>query len=112
LFLVDSAKKFLSIQFLLLLEFAAYKKICYFILLLFKIYQYHKKNREKRKAKKKSVQKDIFWILPQKIKQEKLDQINSELGPTLYSDYWAPNRTTYKIWSQLDIVCFGFQIWV
>jgi hypothetical protein len=81
---------------------------------LFKIYQYHKKKnkREKRKAKKKSVQKDVYWILPQKIKQEKLNQLNSELGQILYSNYWAPNRTTYKIWNQPDIVCFGFQIQV
>jgi hypothetical protein len=79
---------------------------------LFKIYQYHKKKREKRKAKKKSVQKDVYWILLQKIKQEKLDQINSELGKILYSDYWDPNNTTYPIWGQLDIVCFGFQIQV
>jgi len=80
---------------------------------LFKIYQYHKKHKkEKRKAKKKSVQKDVYWILPQKIKQEKLDQLNSELGHILYSDYWAPNHTTYQIWDQLDIVCFGFQIQV
>jgi len=114
LFLVDSAKKkFLSIQFLLLLEFAAYKKKnCYFILLFFKIYQYHKKKtKEKReKQKKKIIQKKVYWILPQKIKQEKLDQLNSELGQILYSDYWASNHTTYQIWDQLDIVCFGFQI--
>jgi hypothetical protein len=76
---------------------------------LLKIYQYHKKKRE---AKKKSVQKDVYWILPQKIKQEKLDQLNSELGQILYSNYWAPNRTAYQIWDQLDIVCFGFQIQV
>jgi hypothetical protein len=76
---------------------------------LLKIYQYHKK---KEKQKKKSVQKDVYWILPQKIKQEKLDQLNSELGQILYSNYWAPNRTAYQIWDQLDIVCFGFQIQV
>jgi len=80
-------------------------------MLLFKIYEYHKKTKEKReKQKKNSVQKDIYWILPQKIKQEKLDQLNSELVQILYSDYWAPNSTTYQIWDQFDIVCFGFQI--
>jgi hypothetical protein len=68
-----------------------------------------KKTKEKSK-KKKSIQKDVYWILLQKIKQEKLDQLNSKLGQILYSDYWAPNRTTYQIWDQLDIVCFGFQI--
>jgi len=71
-------KKLLNIQFLLLLEFAAYKFFfCYFIMLLFKIYQYHKKNKIKKR--KKFVQKDVYWILPKKIKQEKLDQLNSEL---------------------------------
>jgi len=114
LFLVDSKKKnFLNIQFLLPLEFAAYKKFfCYFILLLFKIYQYHKKKqkRKEKSKKKNSVQKDVYWILLQKIKQEKLDQLNSELVQILYSYYWAPNSTTYQIWDQLDIVCFGFQI--
>jgi len=70
-----------------------------------------KNEREKRKAKKKNyVQKDVYWILSQKIKQEKLDQINSELVQILYSNYWAPNSTTYQIWEQFDIVCFGFQI--
>jgi len=108
LFLVDSEKKFLSIQFLLLLEFAKNKKNYYFILLLFKIYQYHKKKRKEKG--KKSIQKDVYWILPQKIKQEKLGQINSKLGQILYSDYWAPNCTSYQIWGQLDIVFFGFQI--
>jgi hypothetical protein len=73
-------QKFLSIQFLLLLEFAAYKKNYYFILLLFKIYQYHQKQkkREKRNAKKKIVQKDVYWILPQKTKQEKIG--SNQLG--------------------------------
>jgi len=54
--LITQKKNFLDIQFLLLLEFAAYKKkiFCYFILLLFKIYQYHKKKtKEKREKQKK-----------------------------------------------------------
>jgi hypothetical protein len=68
------------------------------------------KKKPKEKSKKKTVQKEVYWILPQKIKQEKLDQLNSELDQILYSDYWVPNRTIYKIWDQLDIVCFGFQI--
>jgi len=43
-------------------------------LLLFKIYQLHqKKQKEKQKAKKKGIdQKDVYWILPQKTKQEKI----------------------------------------
>jgi uncharacterized protein (DUF2267 family) len=57
-----------------------------------------KKQKRKEKSKKKnSVQKDIYWILPQKIKQEKLDQLKSELVQILYSDYWAPNSTSYQI---------------
>jgi hypothetical protein len=112
--LIPQKKNFLNIQVLLLLEIAAYKKkiFCYFILLLFKIYQYHKKKqkRKERSKKKNSVQKDVYWILPQKIKKEKLDQLNSELVQILYSDYWTANSTTYQIWDQLDIVCFGFQI--
>jgi len=116
LFLVDSQKKiFLNIQFLLLLEFAAYKKF-FFISFCYcskYISTIKKKTKEKReKQKKNSIQKDVYWILLQKIKQEKLDQLNSELVQILYSDYWAPNSTTCQIWDQLDIVCFGFQIWV
>jgi hypothetical protein len=68
-------QKFLSIQFLLLLEFTAYKKKYYFILLLFKIYQYHqkqKKTEKREKQEKKIVQKDVYWILQQKTKQEKI----------------------------------------
>jgi len=78
MFLVDSAKTFLSIQFLLLLEFAAYKKNYYFILLLFKIHQYHKKKEKREKQKKKSIQKDVYWILLQKTKQKKIG--SNQLG--------------------------------
>jgi hypothetical protein len=74
-------QKFLSIQFLLLLEFTAYKKNYYFILLLFKIYQYHqkqKKTEKREKQEKKIVQKDVYWILQQKTKQEKIG--SNQLG--------------------------------
>jgi hypothetical protein len=71
-------QKFLSFQFLLLLEFAAYKKHLLFhsvivqnILVASKTKKKTEK-REKRKAKKKIVQKDVYWILPQKTKQEKI----------------------------------------
>jgi predicted membrane protein len=76
-------QKFLSIQFLLLLEFAAYKKqivisFCYCSKYISSIK--NKKKREKRKAKKKKkiVQKDVYWILPQKTKQEKIG--SNQLG--------------------------------
>jgi len=48
-----------------------------------------------------------------KLKKRKLDQIHSELAQIWYSNYWGPNHTTYQIWGQLDIVCFGFlfQVW-
>ena len=56
MFIVDSAKKkFLSIQFLLLLEFAAYKKKLLFhsvIVQNISIESKTKKKRENRKAKK------------------------------------------------------------
>jgi hypothetical protein len=61
-FLLFPQKKKASVQFLLLLDFAAYqKKNCYFIWFLSEIYQLHKK-------KKEIVQKDIYWFLPQKTK--------------------------------------------
>jgi len=66
-------QKFLSVQFLLL-DFAAYqknkKKVSYFILLLFKISSIKKK--EKTERQKKIIQKDVYWILPQKTKQGKI----------------------------------------
>ena len=67
-FLLFPQKKFLSIQFLLLLIFAAYqkKKNSYFIWFLTKIYQWHKKKR------KKVVQKGIYLFLPQKTKKMKI----------------------------------------
>jgi hypothetical protein len=38
----------------------------------------NKKKKEKREAKKKIVQKDVYWILPQKTKQEKIG--SNQLG--------------------------------
>jgi len=60
-------QKFLSIQFLLLLEFAAYKKKLLFHSVIVQnilVASKTKKKREKRKAKNKIVQKDVYWILP------------------------------------------------
>jgi len=47
-------QKFFSIKFLLLLEFAAYKKNLLFHSVTVQIYQYYQKQREKRKKKKKN----------------------------------------------------------
>jgi len=78
--LIPPKKKFLSIQFLLLFEFAAYKKIfisfCYCSKYISSIK--NKNKIEKRKAKKKSFKKDVYWILPQKTKQEKIG--SNQLG--------------------------------
>jgi hypothetical protein len=49
-FLLFPQKKKASVQFLLLLDFAAYqKKNCYFIWFLSEIYQLHKKKRNRSK---------------------------------------------------------------
>jgi hypothetical protein len=97
LFLVDSAKKkFLSIQFLLLLEFAAYKKKFLFHYVIVQNISVASKTKKKEKSKKKIVQKKMFiGFCSRKLNKRKLDQINLELA---------------QIWGQLDIVCFGFQI--
>jgi len=42
-----------------------------------------KKKRENRKAKKKIVQKDVYWILPQKTKQEKIGSNKFEISSNL-----------------------------
>ena len=69
-----------------------------------KMYHWHKKER------KKLLKKTIIGFCRRKLNKGKLDQINSELSQIGYSNYWGPNHTTYQIWGQLDIVCFGFQI--
>jgi len=78
-------QKFLSIQFLLLLEFAAYKKqivisFCYCSKYISSIK--NKKKREKRKAKKKRklFKKTFIGFCRIKLNKTKLDQINSELA--------------------------------
>jgi hypothetical protein len=73
-------QKFLCIQFLLLLEFAAYKNKLLFhsvivqnILVASKTKKKEKREKRKEKSKtKKIVQKDVYWILPQKTEQEKI----------------------------------------
>jgi len=74
-------QKFLSIQFLLLLEFTAYKKIiisfCYYSKYI-SIIKNKKKTEKREKQEKKIVQKDVYWILQQKTKQEKIG--SNQLG--------------------------------
>jgi len=79
LFIVDSAKKkFLSIQFLLLLEFAAYKKKLLFHSVIVYISSIKNKKKKEKSKKKISFKKDVYWILPQKTKQEKIG--SNQLG--------------------------------
>jgi len=69
-------QKFLSVQFLLLLDFAAYIKKKTNLVISFgscrkyisSIKKRKKKKRKKEKRKIKVVQKDIYWFLPQKTK--------------------------------------------
>jgi hypothetical protein len=65
-------QKFLSVQFLLLLEFAAYKKIVIYSVIVQNISVASKTKQKKHKSKKKTIQKDIYWFLSQKTKQEKI----------------------------------------
>jgi hypothetical protein len=70
-------KKFLSVQFLLFLDFAAYQKNKKTLVISFYfcskyISSIKKKIKRKEKSKKKIVQKDVYWILPQKTKQWKI----------------------------------------
>jgi hypothetical protein len=74
-------QRFFSIQILLLLEFATYiqKNIisfCYCSKYISSIK--NKKPKRKEKIKNKIVQKDVYWILPQKTKQEKIG--SNQLG--------------------------------
>ena len=77
-FLVVSAKKFLSVQFLLLFDFAAYQKnnkklvISFYYCSKYISSIKNKKKKRKEKSKKKIVQNDVYWILPQKTKQGKI----------------------------------------
>jgi hypothetical protein len=72
-------QNFLIVQFLLLLDFAAYKKIKKIVISFCYCPKYNSSIRKWRKQKK-IVQKDIYWFLPQKTKQGKFDELNSELA--------------------------------
>jgi hypothetical protein len=61
-------QKFLSVQFLLLLEFAAYKKIVIYSVIVQNISVASKTKQKKHKSKKKTIQKDIYWFMSQKTK--------------------------------------------
>jgi len=58
------------------------KKNSYFIWFLSKIYQLHQKKR------KKVVQKDIYWFLPQKTKQGKVTHYNIYAFFTILKNLW------------------------
>jgi hypothetical protein len=85
-FLVFSAKKFLSVQFLLLFDFAAYQKnnkklvISFYYCSKYISSIKNKKKREKIKAKKKSFKMTFIGFCRRKLNKGKLDQINSELA--------------------------------
>jgi len=72
-------QNFLIVQFLLLLDFAAYKKIKKIVISFCYCPKYISSIKKWRKQKK-IVQKDIYWFLPQKTKQGKFDELNSELA--------------------------------
>jgi hypothetical protein len=92
-------QKFLSVQFLLLLDFAAYKKIKKLVISLCYCSKYISsiKNKKKREAKKKSFKKTFIGFCRRKLNKRKLDQINSELVKISYSKYWGPSRSKYQI---------------
>jgi hypothetical protein len=80
MFLVDSAKTFLSIQFLLLLEFAAYKKIIISFCYCSKYINTIKKKRKEKSKKKNLFKKTFIGFCCRKLNKRKLDQINLELA--------------------------------
>jgi len=88
-----------------------YKKQILFHFVIVQTISVASKKKEKReKQKKKLFKKTFIGFCRRKLNKRKFDQLNSELVQILYSYYWAPNHTTYPIWDQLDIICFGFQI--
>jgi hypothetical protein len=67
LFLVDSINKFLSVQTLLLFEFAEYQKLFFFVILSCYCPKYINNIIKFNKNKKKIVvQKEVYLLLPQK----------------------------------------------
>jgi hypothetical protein len=75
-------QKFLSVQFLLLLEFAAYKKIVIYSVIVQNISVASKTKQKKHKSKKKPFKKTFIGFCRKKLNKRKLDQINSELAKT------------------------------
>jgi len=80
---------FLSVQFLLFLEFAAYKKkSLLFCSVTVQNISVALKKRE-REEKKRLLEKKLICFCCRKLNKGKLDQINSELAQIQYSDYWV-----------------------
>jgi hypothetical protein len=77
-------QKFLSIQFLLLLEFAAYKKKLLFHSVIVQNILVASKTKTKReKRREKKLFKNTFiGFCRRKLNKRKLDQLNSELAQT------------------------------
>jgi hypothetical protein len=81
--------KFLSVQCLILLEFATYKKK-----IIISFYYCSKYISSIKKSKeKKSFKKMFIGFYRRKLNKGKLDQMNSELAQSWYYDYWVPNHT-------------------
>jgi hypothetical protein len=75
-------QKFLSFQFLLLLEFAAYKKDLLFHSVIVQnilVASKTKKKEKREKQKKKLFKKTFIGFCRRKLNKRKLDEINSEL---------------------------------
>jgi hypothetical protein len=81
-------QKFLSVQFLLLLEFAAYikKKLLFHSVIVQNISVASKRKKETKK-KKKSFKKTFIGFCRRNLNKRKLDQINLELAQIWYSNY-------------------------
>jgi len=74
-------QKFLSVQFLLLLEFAAYiKKKLLFHSVIVQNISVASKTKKETKKKKKSFKKTFIGFCRRNLNKRKLDQINLELA--------------------------------
>ena len=78
-------------------------------MLLFKIYQQHKKKTEKREKEKNRYKIRLLVSAAENYTMENWIKSTQKLAQILYSNYWGPNSTTSSLWGQLDIFFFGFQ---
>ena len=84
--LIPQKTNFLNVQFLLLLDFAAYKKLNNFVILFYYCPKYISSIKKKEK---KSFKKTFIGFCCRKLNKVKLDQINLELVQSWCSDYWV-----------------------